>query len=128
MGKMYACTCDGAEMEFEALSAASAAERFATSLHAETDDFLGHAEYRVRVSLAGDDADGEVDTYVVTVQGEVRFTSSVRAVENDEDDREVAEGADSEEEEVCPISGLPEHVFSFLGGEAANDPFGDEAA
>ena len=75
--KRYLCKCDGTEGEVEDVTAAGAAERYATSLHAEGDDFLSASVYRVKVSLAGDEDDGEVDVYKVNVKGEVQFTSSV---------------------------------------------------
>jgi len=83
-GKKYLCKCDDESAEVEAHSAAVAADRYATRLHVDGDDYLGSATYRVKVRPVEDTFDEGTEVYDVRVRGEVRFSSTVKYVRSED--------------------------------------------
>ena len=84
--KKYLCRCDDASADVEARTAAGAAAVYATRLHADGDDYLGSATYRVKVRPVEDDSDEGTEVYDVQVKGEVQFSSTVEHVRSDTSD------------------------------------------
>lgn len=82
--KKYICKYNNKSGEVEARTASGAADTYATSLHANSDDYMGSATYRVKVRPVDDDSDEGTEVYDVQVRVEVRFSSTVEHVRSED--------------------------------------------